>query len=142
MADCLQTKALRRIQTTPYGSESTSAYWYENVNNCAYWISVVQHPYGESDQSRIKELPSTGAFQSGASTGPHSEAHLASCSPSNPTHSPVLDCSDTQVKQGSSTVSHLEYKARADYLRSNAVSHAGVAAPEHGIQRAHMNSKM
>ena len=59
-AACVQTKALRRIQTTPYGSESTSAYWYENINNCAYWISVIQHPYGESDQNRIKELPSTG----------------------------------------------------------------------------------
>ena len=59
----MQTTALRRIQTTPYGSESTSAYWYENINNCAYWISVIQHPYGESDQNRIKELPSTGTMR-------------------------------------------------------------------------------
>ncbi|KAK9812078.1 hypothetical protein WJX73_003548 [Symbiochloris irregularis] len=54
------TKALRRVETTPYGAEATSAYWYENINGCAYWVSVVQHPYGESDQTKISELASTG----------------------------------------------------------------------------------
>ncbi|WP_369857034.1 PhoX family phosphatase [Candidatus Thalassolituus haligoni] len=41
---------LIRIQTTPYGSETTSPYWYPNINGFAYLMSVVQHPYGESDQ--------------------------------------------------------------------------------------------
>lgn len=41
--------SLTRIQTTPYGSETTSPYWYPNINGFAYLTSVVQHPYGESD---------------------------------------------------------------------------------------------
>lgn len=48
----LATKKLSRIQTTPYGSESTSVYWYPNINGFAYLKSVVQHPYGESDQTQ------------------------------------------------------------------------------------------
>jgi len=43
------TASLTRIQTTPYGSETTSPYWYPNINGWAYLMSVVQHPYGESD---------------------------------------------------------------------------------------------
>ncbi|KAL3138685.1 hypothetical protein ABBQ32_006440 [Trebouxia sp. C0010 RCD-2024] len=54
------TASIRRMQTTPYGSETTSAYWHEDINTCAYWISVVQHPYGESDMERVLELPSSG----------------------------------------------------------------------------------
>lgn len=42
---------LTRIQTTPYGAETTSPYWYPDVNGHGYLMSVVQHPYGESDQS-------------------------------------------------------------------------------------------
>lgn len=42
---------LTRIQTTPYGSETTSPYWYPDVNGHGYLMSVVQHPYGESDQT-------------------------------------------------------------------------------------------
>lgn len=41
---------LTRIQTTPYGSETTSVYWYPDVGGHGYLMSVVQHPYGESDQ--------------------------------------------------------------------------------------------
>lgn len=50
-----QTAGLTRIQTTPYGSESTSLYWYPNINGFAYLMSVIQHPYGESDQNKIPE---------------------------------------------------------------------------------------
>ncbi|PHR65211.1 alkaline phosphatase PhoX [Alcanivorax sp.] len=46
---------LTRIQTTPYGSETTSPYWYPNVNGFAYLMSVVQHPYGESDSGKIPD---------------------------------------------------------------------------------------
>jgi len=45
----LQDKKLTRIQTTPYGSETTSPYFYNNINGFGYLMSVVQHPYGESD---------------------------------------------------------------------------------------------
>lgn len=56
--------ALTRIQTTPYGSETTSPYWYPNINGWSYLTSVVQHPYGESDQSE-----DTGAGEARAYTG-------------------------------------------------------------------------
>ncbi len=46
---------LTRIQTTPYGSESTGLYWYPDINGFAYLMSVVQHPYGESDQDKIPD---------------------------------------------------------------------------------------
>ena len=46
---------LTRIQTTPYGSETTSVYFYPNINGFGYLMSVVQHPYGESDQDKLKD---------------------------------------------------------------------------------------
>lgn len=49
----LGTKQLTRIETTPYGSETTSPYFYPNINGFAYVMSVVQHPYGESDQDKL-----------------------------------------------------------------------------------------
>jgi secreted PhoX family phosphatase len=49
----LASKALTRIQTTPYGSETTSPYFYPNINGWGYMMSVVQHPYGESDTSKV-----------------------------------------------------------------------------------------
>jgi secreted PhoX family phosphatase len=49
-----ETRELTRIQTTPYGSETTSPYFYPNINGFAYLTSVVQHPYGESDQDQLK----------------------------------------------------------------------------------------
>jgi secreted PhoX family phosphatase len=44
---------LTRIQTTPYGSETTSPYFYPDVNGFAYVMSVIQHPFGESDQDAL-----------------------------------------------------------------------------------------
>ncbi|MCG6863085.1 MAG: DUF839 domain-containing protein [Chromatiaceae bacterium] len=46
---------LTRIQTTPYGSETTSPYFYPNINGFAYLMSVVQHPYGESDSDKLED---------------------------------------------------------------------------------------
>ncbi len=43
---------LTRIQTTPYGSETTSVYWYPNINGFGYLMSVIQHPFGESDSTK------------------------------------------------------------------------------------------
>lgn len=51
---------LDRIFTTPYGSETTSPYWYSNINGNSYLMAVVQHPYAESDQDKVTEEGSTG----------------------------------------------------------------------------------
>lgn len=44
--------SLTRIQTTPHGSEATSAYWYPDIDGHGYLMSVIQHPYGESERSQ------------------------------------------------------------------------------------------
>lgn len=51
----VETEQLTRIQTTPYGSETTSPYWYPNINGFGYLMSVIQHPYGESDQDKLAD---------------------------------------------------------------------------------------
>ncbi len=58
----LKTKALTRIQTTPYGSETTSPYFYPNINGWGYLMSVIQHPYGESDQSKLPAAEAKRAY--------------------------------------------------------------------------------
>lgn len=50
----LESGQLTRIQTTPYGSETTSPYFYPNIGGFAYLMSVVQHPYGESDEDKLE----------------------------------------------------------------------------------------
>lgn len=50
----MTTKKLTRIETTPYGSETTSPYWYADVDGHGYLMSVVQHPYGESDKDKAQ----------------------------------------------------------------------------------------
>jgi secreted PhoX family phosphatase len=58
-------KELTRIQTTPYGSETTSPYWYPNINGYGYLMSVIQHPYGESDGEMYNEGSSTDRAYTG-----------------------------------------------------------------------------
>jgi secreted PhoX family phosphatase len=53
---------LTRIQTTPYGSETTSPYFYPDINGWAYLMSVVQHPYGESDQDQLSDSADARAY--------------------------------------------------------------------------------
>lgn len=55
----IETKQLTRIATTPYGAETTSLYYYPNINNFGYVMTVVQHPYGESDTTKV----STGSSE-------------------------------------------------------------------------------
>jgi hypothetical protein len=43
---------LTRIQSTPYGSESTATYWYPNINGRGYLSSVVQDPFADA-----KDMP-------------------------------------------------------------------------------------
>lgn len=54
--------ALTRIQTTPYGSETTSPYIYPSLNSFGYLVSVVQHPYGESDQDQLSDPADAAAY--------------------------------------------------------------------------------
>lgn len=49
-----RSKKLTRIATTPYGSETTSPYWYPDLNGFGYLTLVVQHPYGESDVDKFR----------------------------------------------------------------------------------------
>jgi secreted PhoX family phosphatase len=46
------TKDLTRILTSPYGSETTSPYWYPNIAGKGYLTTVIQHPFGESDEDK------------------------------------------------------------------------------------------
>jgi len=58
----LTNKTLTRIETTPYGSETTSPYYYPNINGFGYLMSVVQHPYGESDENELKNKDDLKAY--------------------------------------------------------------------------------
>lgn len=49
----LETKKLTRILTSSYGSETTSPYFYPNINGWGYLMGVIQHPYGESDDDKV-----------------------------------------------------------------------------------------
>ena len=53
---------LTRIFSTPYGSETTSAYTYNNVGGHGYIMAVVQHPYGESDQDKLADPADARAY--------------------------------------------------------------------------------
>ncbi len=58
----LSSGELTRIQTTPYGSETTSPYVYSNINGWGYLMSVVQHPYGESDEDKLSDAADAMAY--------------------------------------------------------------------------------
>ncbi|MFC2967648.1 PhoX family protein [Acidimangrovimonas pyrenivorans] len=58
----LTSGEMTRILTSPYGSETTSVYWYPNVGGHAYMTAVIQHPYGESDSDKIKEPADARAY--------------------------------------------------------------------------------
>jgi secreted PhoX family phosphatase len=53
----LLTRKLTRIESAPYGAETTSVYFYPNINGFSYLKSVVQHPYRESDTGEIDNDP-------------------------------------------------------------------------------------
>jgi secreted PhoX family phosphatase len=58
----VETRKLTRIQTTPYGSETTSPYFYPNINGFGYIMSVIQHPYGESDEDKLADPSEAMAY--------------------------------------------------------------------------------
>ena len=51
-----------RIFSTPYGSETTSPYWYQDVNGFGYLMAVIQHPYGESDEDKLADPADARAY--------------------------------------------------------------------------------
>ncbi|MBE7357401.1 DUF839 domain-containing protein [Campylobacter sp. RM12327] len=53
---------LSRIFTTPYGSETTSPYYYNNIGGYGYIMAVVQHPYGESDVDKLSNPSDSRAY--------------------------------------------------------------------------------
>jgi len=57
-----ETEKMTRIQTTPYGSETTSPYIYRNINGFGYLMSVIQHPYGESDTDKLADPADASAY--------------------------------------------------------------------------------
>lgn len=58
----LNDGALTRIFSTPYGSETTSPYFYPNINGHGYLMAVVQHPYGESDEDKLTDAADAAAY--------------------------------------------------------------------------------
>ncbi len=58
----LDSDMLTRIQTTPYGAETTSVYVYPDVDGHAYIMSVIQHPYGESDEDKLQSSDQSQAY--------------------------------------------------------------------------------
>ncbi len=57
-----ETKAMTRFMTSPYGSEITGLDWYSDINGFAYLTTVIQHPYGESDQDKLKNPEDARAY--------------------------------------------------------------------------------
>lgn len=53
---------LTRIFSTPFGSETTSPYFYPDLNGHGYLMAVVQHPYGESDEDKLKDAADARAY--------------------------------------------------------------------------------
>ncbi|MGO4854103.1 PhoX family protein [Phaeovulum sp. W22_SRMD_FR3] len=58
----LTDNTLTRILSTPYGSETTSPYWYPDVNGHGYLMAVIQHPYGESDEDKLTDAADARAY--------------------------------------------------------------------------------
>jgi len=57
----IDTRVLTRIMTNPYGAELTSAWFYPELRNgYTYITAVVQHPYGETDQTKLYEVGNSG----------------------------------------------------------------------------------
>lgn len=50
----VSTDKMARIATTPYGSETTSPFWYKDLNGFGYLSLVTQHPFGEVGDSYVR----------------------------------------------------------------------------------------
>ncbi len=57
-----RTMTMSRITTSPYGAENTSLDWYPDINGYAYLMTVIQHPYGESDEDKLQNPEDARAY--------------------------------------------------------------------------------
>ena len=48
---------LTRIQTAPDWGKSTSTYFYNDIGEFSYLMSVIQYPFGKGDQTKPADLP-------------------------------------------------------------------------------------
>lgn len=62
----VSSKKLTRIVSTPYGSETTSPFWYKDLNGSGYgYLTLVtQHPFGETNAADLDYALATGATSS------------------------------------------------------------------------------
>ena len=58
----IKDDTLTRMLTTPYGSETTSVYYYENFSGFSYIMATIQHPYGESDKEKFNKESDKRAY--------------------------------------------------------------------------------
>jgi secreted PhoX family phosphatase len=58
----VKTKKLDRILTSPFGSETTSPFWYPNIAGKGYMTTVIQHPFGESDKEKAQSPKDTESW--------------------------------------------------------------------------------
>jgi uncharacterized protein len=65
----LRTRSLSRVLAAPYGAETTSPYWYQDVGGHGYLMAVIQHPYGESDTGAAASAPEGAESAKRAYTG-------------------------------------------------------------------------
>lgn len=56
----LNSGEMTRLLTSVYGAEVTGVAYYEDGEGCSVLTSVIQHPYGESDQNKVTDPESTG----------------------------------------------------------------------------------
>lgn len=64
---------LTRIQSTPYGSETTAAYWYPDINGWGYLSSIVQDPFGDAKdipEGVLAQIPADATRSSVGYIGP------------------------------------------------------------------------
>jgi secreted PhoX family phosphatase len=59
----IQTQTLTRMVTTPIGAETTSPFWYKNINGYGYLMLVTQHPSGVSKEAGESSASLLGPFK-------------------------------------------------------------------------------
>ncbi|MEA1892142.1 MAG: DUF839 domain-containing protein [Campylobacterota bacterium] len=59
----VDTKELTRILTTPLGAETTSPFWYRDINGFGYMSAVTQHPDETTDDSGQSSAGVLGAIK-------------------------------------------------------------------------------
>lgn len=45
---------MQRIFTVPFGAETTSPYWYKDINGFGYLTMTTQHPFGEVEKDYVR----------------------------------------------------------------------------------------